>query len=309
MALKHAYQSPTANSGTDEISSTRWNEAHTIDNQGLTIPALVSGNPTSPAIGNATIFVKSQAMRAMPAFLGASGLDTVLQPHLAKNGFVLLKPANTGTTVSAQGAAVSVVGTATSAPYAVTNIHTRTQRVDYLVTTAATTAVAGLRLSIASFRGTEGYQMIARGAPATGVTTATHRCFIGMRGVITAPTDVEPSTLLNIIGVGYDSADVNWQVMVNDGAGAATKTDTGIAVPSADRQSMFTIIAFVPPGGAWVCVRFVDESTGNSFETGQITTNIPAATQTMAYNSYVSVGGTSSVIGFAFAGLYMETDN
>ena len=124
-----------------------------------------------------------------------------------------------------------------------------------------------------------------------------------------APTDVNPSTLTNIVGVGYDSGDTNWQVMTNDGTGTATKVDTGIARPTTDRQTMYSVMIFSPPGGAWVGVRIVDEATGSSYESAQISTDIPAATQTVTPNCYVSVGGTSSVVGVAFAGLWIDSDN
>ena len=46
-------------------------------------------------------------------------------------------------------------------------------------------------------------------------------------GVINMST--EPSALLNVLLLGCDAADTNWQWMHNDGAGTATKVDTGIA--------------------------------------------------------------------------------
>jgi hypothetical protein len=246
----------------------------------------------------------------MLATIDSTGLDTVLQPHLAKNGYALWKPQFTGTAITAIGGpSLTATGTATSAPWAATSIHTRVQRVDYLVTAAANNAVAGYRVAAATWRGQEGYQMIARACPATGVTTATRRCFIGMQASTAAPTDVNPSTLLNIVGVGYDAADTNWQVMTNNGTGAAAKIDTGIARPSADRQTMYTVHVFTPPGGAWVACRIVDDGTGTIYESAQLSADIPLATQTMTPNIYVSVGGTSSVIGIAFGGLYMESDD
>lgn len=308
MGMKHATQATGTNDPAKQISVNAWNEEHAIDDAGIVIPS--GATPAAPSTGSIRLFTKMQGGRPMPAFMGPSGLDSILQPHLGKNGWGSWKPTFTGTTISAIGGpALTATGTATSAPWAATSLHTRCQRVDYLVTTAAATAVAGFRIGAATWRGTDGYHWIFRACPATGATVATGRCFIGMRGATTAPTDVNPSTLTNIVGVGYDSADANWQVMTNDGTGTATKVDTGIARPTADRQTMYSVMIFSPPGGGWVGVRIVDEATGSAYESAQITTDIPAATQVVTPNCYASVGGTSSVVGLTFAGMWFDTDN
>jgi hypothetical protein len=54
------------------------------------------------------------------------------------------------------------------------------------------------------------------------------RLFAGMYGTDSTPgSSTDPSSLTNIAGIGADTADANWQIMYNDGAGTATKVDTG----------------------------------------------------------------------------------
>ncbi len=309
MTLKHTTVATGTNDSGKQVSVDAWNEDHVIDDDGIVIPKAASA-PPAPSTGNVRVFAKSIGGRMMPTFMGPSGLDSSLQPHLARNGWAMWTPTFNSTTISALGAgALTATGTATAANYATTSKHTRARRVDYLVTVAATTAVAGYRFPTAVYRANEGYHHIARVCPATGVTgVSTRRCFVGMSSSTAAPTDVNPSTLTNIIGVGYDAADTNWQVMTNDGTGTATKTDTGIARPSADRASIFSIMIFVPPGGANATIQIVDEDTGSSYET-TVTTDLPSTTTTMAPRGYTSVGGTSSVVGLTLFGLYLETDN
>lgn len=43
----------------------------------------------------------------------------------------------------------------------------------------------------------------------------------------TASPNVEPSTFLNMLGIGFDTTDINLQLMHNDGTGTATKVDLG----------------------------------------------------------------------------------
>lgn len=274
------------------------------------LPAVVSGGAAVPPTGRMGFFAKSIGGRLMPAFIGSSGLDSVLQPHMARNGWAQWIPAGTGTTIQATGAAaLSATGTATAAVYATTSLHTRARRVDYLVTTAATTAVAGYRIATNAYRGQEGYHHIFRVSPATGGTVGTRRFFCGVAGATGAPTDVNPSTQTNIVGYGYDAADSNWQAMRNDGSGTATKVDTGVARPSTDRAGLWAVNIFVPPGGTEARMQLIDEASGSLVHEGTYTTDIPAATQTMGPRAYHSVGGTSSVVGLTLFSGYMETDN
>lgn len=307
--LKHAFVSGKADGGDATlVQPSDWNADHTIDSEGLVIPA--GAAPSVPADGSVKLFAKNQAERIMPAFMGPSGLDSLMMPHLAKNGWASWKPTFTGTSISAIGsAALTATGTVTSAPYAATSLHTRGQRVDYLVTTASTTAVAGYRGAALNYRGAEGFHMIFRICPATGTTLTTDRCFVGMASSTSAPTDVEPSTLTNIVGVGYGAADTNWQFYFNSSSGAATAIDTGIAAPTTDRQGIYTIQVFSPPGSAWFAAAITDEATGTYVSSGQVSTNIPSTTVGLAPRGYHSVGGTSSVVGMTLFSGWVDMDN
>lgn len=309
MALKHPFVSGKGDGGdATQIQPSNWNADHTIDADGLVLPA--GTTPGAPTTGNFRLFAKSQGGRVMPAFMGPSGLDSVLQPHLAKNGWAMWKPAGQSTTIQASGAAaLTVVGTATTKNYATTSLHTRCTGVDFLVTTAATTAVAGYRATTNVYRVTDGFHMFFRVSPATGGTVATGRFFAGMSTSTAAPTDVNPSTLTQICGVGYaKGTDTNWQIYF--GGTATAKVDTGMAVPAADRTGPFTVIVFAPPGGAYIGVRIVDEATGVSFESTTTTsTNMMAAETAAGPRGYHSVGGTSSVVGVTLFSGYVESDN
>lgn len=274
----------------------------------------MSGVPAVPTTG-VKVFSRQVAGRRMPAFVGPSGLDSALQPLLGRNKLALWSPAGNSTTISALGAAaLTATGTETAANVATTNAHTWQKRLDYLVTTASATAVAGFRYAQLQWgrgnaAGRGGFHLIFRWGPATGVATSTNRCFVGMRGATSAPTDVNPSTLTNIIGTGWDSADTNIQFMVNDGSGAATKIDLGASFPrpTADRTESYETALFCAPNGSEIFYEFTNLATG-AVATGSVTTDIPAATQLLTPNCYMSVGGTSSVIGLTLMLGSIETD-
>ncbi|TAG20990.1 MAG: hypothetical protein EAZ40_09300, partial [Rhodobacterales bacterium] len=241
---------------------------------------------------------------------------TSLQPFLGRNkvGIFLCHGNNGGFTNV--GLATAATGTATAANVGTTNLHSYLQRHEWLVTTASTTAVVGVRGAAQQkslggpAAGLGGFLVVWRWAPATGVTNASHRAFAGMRASTAAPTDVNPSTLTTICGMGYDAADANIQFMHNDAAGTATKVDLGAAFakPNADRTAVYEIAMFAPPGTTQVLSYEVTNLVTGAVASGTVTTDLPSTTTLLAPYSYVSVGGVSSVVGIMVNSLYVESD-
>jgi len=274
----------------------------------------MDASPTTPAADKLTVFARKFGGRMMMAQKGPSGLDTSMQPHFGRNAVAIVRPNGNSTTVSAFGAAVSATGTPTAANWASTNLYTSMRRIDYLVTTAATTAVAGFRGAASQWwtgnaAGRGGFHYVCRWGAATGVSTATHRAFTGFRNATAAPTDVQPSSLTNILGMGWDSADTNIQFMYNDGAGTASKVDLGasFAVPTTDRAAVYELAMFCAPNTTTINYE-VTNLTSGAVATGSVNTDIPGTTTALNFYGYTSVGGTSSVVGYTLFGLYIETD-
>jgi hypothetical protein len=274
---------------------------------------LTTSSPASPAANKVRVFAKNVGGRIMPAFVGPSGLDSSLQASFARNNVSFVRPQGNGTVVAGVGLTLTAAGTATAANVATTNLHTSMRRLEYLVTTASTSATAGFRHAAAQwFIGTGnlgGFHYVCRFGPATGNTVnATRRGFVGFTSLTTAPTDVNPSTLANIIGVGTDSTDANYFIMHKNGTAAATRVDTGITKSALDRAKVYELAMFCPPGGTSVQFEFTDLVSGVVFR-HTATTNLPAATTLLAPSGHYSVGGISSVVGMALMSLYIETDN
>lgn len=285
-----------------------------IEGGQLRLPAIAT--PSAPTAGGVKLYGRDVAGRVMPAIIGPSGLDTALQPFFGRNRIGLVLPPGNTTGINQLGFNTTATGTATTANVATTNRHTYMRRLDYLVTTASTTAVAGFRNSALQWSlgapsvDNGGFHLVLRWGPATGVANANHRAFVGMRGSASAPTDVNPSTLTNICGMGYDSGDANVQFLHNDGSGSATKIDLGASFPkpSADRTTAYEIALFAPPGTVQSLSYEVRNLGTGASATGTVTTDLPATTQLLTVLGYMGVGGTSSVVGLALMGLYIETD-
>ena len=211
------------------------------------------------------------------------------------------------------------VGTLTAATPAVTDLHRMMPRLDLLVTVAATTAIAGWRPNGAASRflrvgrdanAPGGFLVRQMWGPATGVSNATHRGFCGLADWSAAPTDVEPSTRTNVIGMGWDAADANIQIMHNDASGTCTKIDLGanFPVPTVDREQVYELQLYSPndltQSVNYTVIRYSrTDKTIAAIATGTITTNLPAVTQLLGCVGAMSVGGTSSVVGVALMGI------
>lgn len=173
--------------------------------------------------------------------------------------------------------------------------------------------MAGFRESTKSFwlgntAGDGGFSFSCTFGAATGAATTTHRLFVGMSTSTAAPTDVNPSSLTNIIGLGYDSADSNLQIMRNDGTGTATKIDLGsnFAIPVTDRTNMYRLDLYAAPNSIVIYYKVTNLVTGN-IATGDFSTDIPATNTLMSARGWMSVGGTSSVIGLKVSNIEVDS--
>lgn len=272
-----------------------------------------SSDPAAPSSG-VRLFKRAIATKNLPAFIGPSGLDSALQPLLARNGICAYKAFPGLTTLTGIGMTLSATGSATATTPATTNLATSVGTLEMAVTAAATTAVAGYRTAGAAAQlnlwrgnaaGLGGFFVVTR-FRTMRAWPATQRAFIGLSNSATAPTDVEPSTQLNCIGVGHDAADGNWQVMSNDSVGTCTKTSTGIARPTAD-DKLYELALFCKPNDTKIDVQFTELVSGTTYSQ-TITTDLPANTSMMGLRGWRSVGGTSSTIGIGVVSVYTESD-
>jgi hypothetical protein len=283
--------------------------AKIVDNE---LAVEVVSSPTSPSTGVKIYGVNLGQVFA--AFKNGLGIESIIQPALFRRTLFMVKPAGNSTTVTVVGGpALTATGTATAANVATTNVHTRTAGIEYLVTVAATNAIAGFRASIQQyFRGATtsegGFFFHCIWGPATGVSTATNRAAVGLNANQSAPTDVEPSTLINHLSMAWDAADSNIQFMHNAGSGTSTKIDLGASfpVPTADRTKLYEMFIFCAPGGTTVYYGVRDIGTG-AVASGSITTNLPSTTTLMHAKGQISAGGTSSVIGIALKSIHIDS--
>jgi hypothetical protein len=276
---------------------------------------------SAPATGY-TLFTRVLAERRLPAYEPPSGIDSALQPFLARNGVSIFRAHPGSNALTGMGFTLQATGTAAALAPTTTNLAQSTVGLN-ITATASTSAVVGFRTSNAAsgltmWRGNAaglgGFFFLCR-FRTTSAWPANARCFVGLSSIspATAPADAQPSTLATLahcLGVGLDGGgtnDANWQFMINDNVGTATKVNTGIARPTSDNQ-LLEIMIFAKPNDSFVYFAF-NELVSGSTVTYTASTDLPANTQFLAPRGFRSVGGTNSAIGLAIVSLYTESDN
>jgi hypothetical protein len=290
--------------------------AANVEIEGGNLRLLSTTTPATPAAGGLNLFARDIGGGLLPAYIGPSGLDSSLQPFLGGNNVSFARANGNGTSISTFGTATTGFGTATFAGVTGTGSFIGwIRRIDYLVTTASTTAIAGNRgpgqqYGRGNGPGRGGFRIVLRGGPATGPSTSpTMRMFLGLRATVVNPSDVAIDSLPNIIAFGLDAGDSECQIFHNGATGTATKVALGPSFPrpTVDRDNLYEAAFFCPPFADYVGWRVTDLVSGAQ-ASGLITTNLPSETTLFNYQQWCSSGGTSSVVGYTFLSAYMETD-
>jgi len=321
MGLRHAYQVTGANDPGKEVSRDRWNADHELVGE-LTLPDVAS--PATPAPGNINLFGTDILGIMRLGFEGPDGKLHLIQNDLGEFSVNHWQPApGLGSIVGINSLNQIAIGTPTSRGIVANNLHWMLPRTEFLVGTASTSAIAGLRGNSSQKIARIGRDANSPGGfllryvwgPASGAATPTTRAFCGMEATAAAPTDVEPSSRVNFVGMAWDAADTNIQLMHNDGAGAATKIDLGpgFPVPTTNQDTVYELQLYSPDDTtqmvSYRVIRYAtNDKTIAAEATGTITSNLPAVTTTLAPMCIMSVGGTSSVIGVAVMGVLVARE-
>ena len=129
---------------------------------------------------------------------------------------------------------------------------------------------------------------------------------VGMTATgVSADLAANPSARINHICFGKDTNDTTWQLMTNDGVGAATKTNTGVTMAAGDIIDLFM---FAPPGTLEVTVSARRVNDGTILVDNQVISSDLPATNTLLYPIAQARSATATNIVFALNRIYLETD-
>lgn len=278
-----------------------------------------NATPGTPSSGVVRLFGRSIAHRMLPAFVGPSGLDSTVQPLLARNKIGYWCPPGNATTVPGVlgYTAPTVVGTATARTVSKSTLFTRMRRLGY-VSAATPAALASVRVAAAQVHigdgtGYGGFFKVIRFGISDAVLVSSARMFVGMAVSTSAPTNVEPSTLTNVIGVGHGASDTNLFIYCG-GSAAQTPIDLGANFPTNTTQTdVYELALFSPPGlDGYVYYQVTRLNTGDvaSGTLGPSNgTNLPSTASLMTYMwAYRTNNLTGAAVGLDIMGDYIETD-
>lgn len=266
--------------------------------------------PATPAAGFALLYPKKYAGRARFHMLDETGLEVGVQGSLVRDKWAIWNPPANATTVPGVFgmAAVTATGTATARNVATTNFFTRRHRLGY-VSAATAGSLAGIRAAAAIWSmgvsGTPnhgGFEAIFRFGCSDAATVAGARQFVGLSSSTAAPTNVEPSTLTNSIGVGHGAADTNLRLYYG-GSAAQTPIDLGANFPANTLSvDMYELTLYCPPGvNNAVYYRIKRLNTGDIAD-GTLTaaapgTQLPANTTFLGLQAWRSNNATALAVG------------
>ena len=239
-----------------------------------TVDAVNTGLGTKQNQLNGTGFVKASGTTITydnNTYLTSSTVIT----NVEKNAYELRSVSLGGTTFSQIGQ--SGAGIVTSGVAAATQGSGKFKsqnRFNY-----ATTAVAG---NIAYFRTT--FQLINLNTgfvcewlfgTADAATVAGARSFVGLTGNFANPNNVEPTTLLNCVGLARLSTSNNWHIIHNDASGVATSIDLGSGYPSNTLEIDLIYLRLTFNTNSTISYVVANKTT-NISTSGTLLTNLPA---------------------------------
>ena len=289
----------------------------TIDNSDLTLAS--NASPISPPAANVKLFGRSVANRILPAFVGPSGLDSCIQPFMARNKIGYWTPQGNATTVPGIFglAAPAIAGTATARNVATTNIVTRMKRLAY-VSANGTGSLASHYITVGQFStgtgaGLGGFTFITRFAVSDAATVSGARHFCGVSSTIAAPTNVDPSTLTNSIGIAQIAGDATQWYIVYGGSAAQTPIALGIGLgaPTLTTTAWELALFSSPNENSIVYYQVTNLGTGTIVTgtlSGIVGTAVPASTTLLAYRQYRTNNATGLAVGIDICSIYIETD-
>lgn len=216
-----------------------------------------SSDPAAPAAGGVGQFARNIAGRNIAFFSYSSpnSLRTSMpfQPSLMTNnvrGYFSTFGSNVLSSMNIT--APTAVGTQTIRAFSTTGLG-RYARWG-LVSAATAAAIASARsssvmMSLGNGSGQGGFFWVCRFVCSDAATVAGARQFVGISASIAAPTNVEPSTLTNVIGIGHGAADTNLRIF-RGGSVAQAPIDLGANFPANTLSAdMYELILYASP--AW----------------------------------------------------------
>lgn len=256
--------------------------------------------------------------RVMAAAMGPSGMDYPLQPSIWQQKICRWNAPGGATTVPGVDGmpALAAGGTATARAVATTNALTLAKRLGYVSSTTAG-SYAGVYQAAAQFtlgNGTVGgFFMSCRFGVSDATLQTAARTFIGMSSSVAAPTNVDPATLTNAIGLGHTASDTNWYIYYG-GSTAQARINLGANFPI-NNTDFLDFSLWSPPNANGVVYYHVERVTLTQsyfaygvLGPGTAGVTLPASSTLLAFRAWRNNNTAAAAVGIDISSIYLETD-
>lgn len=281
-----------------------------LDHQlAIRVPLVSTDPPETPPADVLTLYARKRAGRMLPVWVAPSGVENAVQPQLWGNRVMLWLPGS-GTGIGSFGLTPTTGATLSHPAPATTTIAESMYRTRFATSTTAGNA-AGVRDAVNTiWRGNSAGRggFFAHFRFCSGnISLAGGQKFIGLSSS-TAALGGEPSALADVLGVGKDIADTQWQFMRRAGTGTVQKVSLGVNV--ANNQA-FDLFLYSPPNGSAIFARVTQlnfDGTSTVLLDTSYTTDIPANTTLLGRQCQVRNGATAAADNFDLVRSYLESD-
>lgn len=270
-----------------------------------------NASPVAPAAGKAKLHASTLGGRTMLSQLGSVGAKALVQPFLGQQHAGWWLPSGMGlTTITTMGmqAPNTATGTLTGRNPATTNSFTLARRLGQL-SAAGAGSVAAFRTTGGGYVAMQGgFHLVHRFGISDPVIATTGRMFAGLWPQNVAPTDVDVSTLVNILGVGCDANDTVLQ-LYGAGAVAQSRTSLGANFPANTTSvDIYELALYCAPGATSVGWQVTRLNTGDTASGTLSGANVPAGTTLLNLALWRTNGVTAAACAFDWLSTYLETD-
>jgi hypothetical protein len=260
--------------------------------------------PSAPAAGFMAPYAKALCGREMPFVLGPSGIERCVEiPEITGwHGWYKGFGSAAGTSVGiAQTNTVTPVQTSPTS----TNRATLMHRSTYSSVVTTPSQQIGSRATFNTlFRGNAagigGFWIVSRFVFTT-IKTA-ERFFCGVSATTNNVT-VDPSSLTNIAGFGFDTADSAITFMHNDGSGTATKTAIAGQATLATNNTGYIAVIGCYPNDSKIYYALYDLVQGVWLCDASVNTDLPVNTTALGFNLVMSNGTANTAANDAQLGI------
>jgi hypothetical protein len=138
----------------------------------------------------------------------------------------------------------------------------------------------------------------------TSTAVAQQRAFCGVHSATGVIGNVNPTTLLNLFGFGYDSTQTTWRVIHNDGSGTASTIDLGANFP-VNNSTFYKFEVECEPASSFMRYRATNLDSG-VVASGVVNVDLPVATQMLTAHLWCNNGTTASAVVLNFSSFLLE---